>query len=249
MRSIKTTSFPDEVATVLKNYVYLYIDPRSNEVFYIGRGVGDRAFAHLEEKDESPKVARILELNEAGIEPRIDILRHGLTVNEAALVEAAAIDLIGTAQLTNKVRGFHSSSFGRISTDDLIAVHSAVEAGITHKVLLITINQLYHSNMSAQELYEVTRGVWILGERRNRVEYAFAVFRGVVREVYRIHAWHPAGTTTYETRDAGELRDDDRWEFDGEIAADVRDQYVGKSVRGYFGKSNQNPARYVNVPA
>jgi hypothetical protein len=71
-----------------------------------------------------------------------------------------------------------------------------------------------------------------------------AVYQGVVREVYRIRAWHPAGTLQYQTR--SDLRPEDagrRWEFEGEIAVDVRDQYINRSV----GKGGQNPIRYVNV--
>ena len=34
-----------------------------------------------------------------------------------------------------------------------------------------------------------------------------------------------------------------RWEFEGEIATDVRDAYLGGSVR----KGGQNPVRYVNL--
>jgi hypothetical protein len=40
--------------------------------------------------------------------------------------------------------------------------------------------------MSAEELFEATHGVWKLSERRVRALYAFAVYKGVVREVYRI---------------------------------------------------------------
>ena len=34
-----------------------------------------------------------------------------------------------------------------------------------------------------------------------------------------------------------------RWEFDGDVADDVRAEYIDRSV----GKGGQNPIRYVNV--
>jgi hypothetical protein len=34
-----------------------------------------------------------------------------------------------------------------------------------------------------------------------------------------------------------------RWEFSGNIAMDIRDEYIGFSV----GKAGQNPIRYVNI--
>ena len=97
--------------------------------------------------------------------------------------------------------------------------------------------------MTPLELYEATRGIWKVGLRRNSVEYAMAVYQGVVREVFRIVAWYPAGTLEYKTRDASDFAASGRWEFAGDIADDIRDEYVGFSV----GRSSQNPIRYVNV--
>ena len=101
--------------------------------------------------------------------------------------------------------------------------------------------------MSPLELYEATRGFWKVGRKREKVDYAFAVYRGIVREVYRIHNWYPAGTLTYETRDSSDFVGSGRWEFEGVAAGDMREIYAGKSVRSYLGPTNQNPIRYVNV--
>ena len=51
--------FPPEVIEELGSYVYLYIDPQTAPPFYVGKGVGNRAFDHLYEKEDSDKVARI----------------------------------------------------------------------------------------------------------------------------------------------------------------------------------------------
>lgn len=114
---------------------------------------------------------------------------------------------------------------------------------VREKALLMTINQLYRSDMTADELYEATRGFWVLGRRRDKAEIALAVYQGVVREVYRIRAWHPAGTLAYRTRNAAEFRGSGRWEFEGVVADDIRDAYVHGSV----GKGGQNPIRYLNL--
>jgi hypothetical protein len=97
--------------------------------------------------------------------------------------------------------------------------------------------------MSPLELYEATRGIWVIGSRRDKAQYAMAVYQGIVREVYRIDQWFPAGTLTYATRDASEFKGSGRWEFAGEVADDIRDEYVGHSV----GKGGQNPIRYENA--
>jgi hypothetical protein len=45
----------DEVAATLQSYIYLYTDPRDNQVFYIGKGRGSRLFAHLDEPSGGAK--------------------------------------------------------------------------------------------------------------------------------------------------------------------------------------------------
>lgn len=235
---------PAEVAATLKSYVYVYTDPRNGMPFYIGKGVNNRAFSHLDDTSESEKVARIAEIRAAGMEPQIDFLRYGLTDGEAHLVEAAAIDLLGKAHLTNIMSGFHKDSFGRVTSEDVIALYKAKPVTVHHNAMLITINRLYRSDMTAEELYESTRGIWKVGSRREEVDYAMAVYQGVVREVYAVKSWHPAGTLEYRTRhDIDARRDSGRWEFDGSVAEGIRNEYVGFSV----GRGGQNPIRYVTA--
>ena len=89
---------------------------------------------------------------------------------------------------------------------------------VVHPALLIRINQLFRPDMSPLELYEVTRGVWKLGVRREKAQYGLAVFGGVVREVYEIQSWHPALTNAYETRGLEHHDVTGRWEFLGAVA-------------------------------
>lgn len=233
-----------EVAKILKSYTYVYIDPRNGEPFYIGKGKGSRLFSHLGDKSETEKAERITEIRRSGKEPQIDVLRYGLSPSESALVEAAAIDLIGKTNLTNRMAGHHDRSFGRITSQRVITMLKARKVDVRHRTMLITINRLYRSDMNALELYEVTRGVWRVGTRRNRAEYAMAVYQGIVLEVYRIKRWHPAGHLRYKTRHSSDVKRKGRWEFEGRVADDdIRRKYVNFSV----GKGGQNPIRYVNV--
>lgn len=233
-----------EVAKILKSYVYVYFDPRNGKPFYIGKGKGNRLFAHLKDQSDIEKVTRIAEIRRSGKEPRIEILRYGLSDVEAHLVEAASIDLIGKAKLTNRMSGNHEDSFGRITSQRVISMLAAKKINVHHKAILITINKLYRSDMSPEELYEVTRGIWKVGEtNRNKVEFAMALYQGIVLEVYRIKQWYPAGTLKYKTRDSSDFKNSGRWEFSGSIAKDIRDEYIDYSV----GKAGQNPIRYVNI--
>ncbi|MEQ6916035.1 hypothetical protein [Halomonas aquatica] len=120
---------------------------------------------------------------------------------------------------------------------------------IAEPSLLIRISRSWHGGISTAALYEATRGVWKIGERREQVELVFAVASGVIREVYRVHAWHPAGTTLYHTRVPVDVAIQGRWEFTGEQAEEmIRSRYLGIDVTGYFSQGSSNPIQYVNVP-
>jgi hypothetical protein len=237
-----------EVAHRLGYYVYLYIDPRTEQPFYVGKGQSQRALSHLSDEAESRKCARIAELRAVGKEPRIDILAHGLRDEETAFrIEAAVIDLFGLDTLTNAVRGWRSLQLGRLPLSELTMYYAATPVELEVPALLIRIKRLYRHNMTPQELYETTRGVWKLGARCTKARFGFAVFEGVVREVYEIESWHPAATTPYVTRDAVRLTTKGRREFVGRVAdAAVRDRYFGRSVADYLHRGQQNPVVYVN---
>jgi uncharacterized protein len=239
---------PRRVQEKLGFYVYLYVDPRDNRPFYVGKGQGNRIYHHLNDTTETAKVQRIEELQKLGQKPTLEVLRYGLTENEAYLVESAAIDLLGIPELTNRVKGHGSLRGGRARLEDLVQELNAEEVEITDKAILINISQLYRYGMSETELYDATRGVWKVGNRCRDAEYAFCLYGGIVREVYLISTWVPAGSTMTR-RDFSEKEYDmsRRLEFVGKIAPEpVRKKYLGKSVRQYFSQGSQNPIKYVN---
>jgi hypothetical protein len=119
---------------------------------------------------------------------------------------------------------------------------------VDEPALLIRVAVKYRQGMSADEIYEITRGVWRLGERRDRAEIALAVFDGVVRAAYCIGSWHPAGSTTYATRPPEEVCVAGRWEFSGTPAdLSISTKYVARSVAHYFKRGATNPVLYVNA--
>ena len=98
------------VAEQLGFYVYLLIDPRTGLPFYVGKSARDRCFSHVAEARRTArdslgdytKLATIREIEDAGVPIRIDLRRHGLDETTAFIVESAAIDLLGLAQLVNR---------------------------------------------------------------------------------------------------------------------------------------------------
>ncbi len=120
---------------------------------------------------------------------------------------------------------------------------------IEHKIIAFKLNKTYKPTIGRLELYDITRHSWRLSERREKAEYAFAVFQGEVKEVYTIVSWLPQNSTitTKKPEDISDLTiSTDRWEFVGNIAPDeIRSKYLGKDVSEYF-KSKQNPVAYIN---
>ena len=228
-----------DIADILKHYVYVYSDPRNGKPFYVGKGQNNRIFEHLEDISDTEKTIAIRKIRSSGVEPKIDVLRYGLTDREARLVEAAVIDFAGLRNLSNRVAGHHES-FSRVEVSELIETLSAKPVNVRHSAIFITINKLYRSDMTANELYEATRGIWIVGAKRTKAKYGIAVYHGTVKEVYQIQQWHPAGTLAYQTRDSSGFKDSGRWEFEGTVAMGLREEYIGFSV----GTGGQNPIRY-----
>jgi hypothetical protein len=240
------------MAEKLGYYVYLYVDPRDGKVFYIGKGKDERCLDHLFEDDDHPKVQRIRDIFAASLEPRIEMLAHGLrTEQEAYNIEAAAIGLLGLENLTNRVVGKDSLRFGRKGLSELEGYYAAKPVKITDPAILIRVNQLYRHGMPAAELYDITRGVWVLSaERASKMKYVFAVYEGVVREVYEPEKWMPALTTQYPNRT--DLVPDDakgRVEFIGKPAPEaIRQKYLLGDVTAYTKVSLQAPCLYINEP-
>lgn len=240
------SKFPAALIESLGHYVYLYINPLDNKIFYVGKGSGNRALQLHGKNDECNIILK--QIQKEGKEPLIEILVHGLKEDiTAKKIEAAVIDLIGIENLCNVVRGWESVEYGRMGLNELIPLYKKESVTIEDPVVLIRINKLYHYGITDRELYDATRGIWKIGENRDNAVYAFAVFGGIVREVYKIREWLPAGTTI-STR--GDLRCDGRWEFVGEVAEkEIRDKYLFKSVEVYLPDHAQNPIRYVNCGA
>lgn len=236
-------SFSHAVIEQLGYYVYLLIDPETNRVFYVGKGIGNRIFDHLNRALISPKETDKLDtiraIQQKGLHVKHLIHRHGLTEKEAFEVEASLIDFIGLQELTNKVGGHKSHFRGQMTVAEVIALYDAPRIEIQEPSLLIIVNKLFHRGMDTETLYEITRGNWVLGSRRQKARYAFAVYNGVVRQVYQIHIWSSV------TARSPMQRTQQRWRFDGVVAEELS-HYVGGNVESYIVPGAQNPIRYIN---
>jgi hypothetical protein len=249
--------FAPGVVEAIGFYVYLLIDPSDRSIFYIGKGTGNRCFQHCgaarmataDQIDGFPKLARIRAIEARHEQVGIDILRHGMSEETAFAVEQAAIDLIGSTKLTNLVAGHGAAALGRMSVADINAIYGATPVHIDpeHRCILIRINQLYRRGLDDAELYEATRQWWHVGRwARNLAgpdspEWAMAVYRGVVRAVYKIESWEPAGQQDI----AQDPKRVGRWRFVGTRDKVLEKRYVNGSVTAYMSAAAQNPITYV----
>ena len=104
-------------------YVYCYKTPIEitvaginflpNDLFYIGKGKGNRLTSHIRAKDCSYnkiKQAAITRINEHGLKPVIEIVETALSEEAAHLLETKMIEDLGrisikTGKLTNLTNG------------------------------------------------------------------------------------------------------------------------------------------------
>lgn len=241
MTNNKTDYFPPEVIEQLENYVYRLIDPRNGETFYVGRGKGNRVFAHirgdLEQDELGEKLSRIRNIKLDGFEVAHVIHRHGMDPDTASAVEAALIDAY--PGLTNQMNGAGSGDFGVMHAKKIIDRYCAEEAVFQHKALLITVNR----SASEKSLYDATRYAWRVDKNKaEKAEVILAVREGVIVGAFVAHEWLPATLKNFP----GIESVSGRYGFYGDEASkEIQEIYIGKRIPDKYRKPGAaNPIRY-----
>ena len=152
--------FSQAVVENLGHYVYFLRDPRNHEVFYVGKGTGNRVFHHLagtlETDEKSEKLDRLREIRDSGAKVEHYILRHGLTEASAFEVEAALIDFIGLDSLTNLMGGIYTADFGMKTGSEIIAQYEAAELVAEDPLVLLCLNRnTGESNMNLKAIVRI----------------------------------------------------------------------------------------------
>jgi hypothetical protein len=232
--------FSQAVIENLEFYVYLLQDPRSGRIFYIGKGIGNRLFHHLDcalsTEESNDKLDTIREINSSGHNVQHYIIRHGLDEKSAFEIEAALIDFAGMKNLSNLQGGHHSEDFGMKTADEISAMYEAEEFFADDPLILININHEFDRKKTPKELYDATRMSWVMGNRRLKAIYAISTYRGLTREVYKIENWFEVPTPKRI-----------RWGFEGKPADEpIRIKYRYKSIKAHFKRGAANPIKYFN---
>lgn len=167
-----------DVVELLGVYVYALRDPRTQSIFYIGKGQGNRIFDHVwsamgskQEISEvsqldpfevrTAKTARIRDIYAAGEAVDHLILRHQIRKTDDADETAYAIEqtLIDAMRLTEchpdaptltNVAGGHTATPHRAQPiEQLLSALAAPELTTTHPLLLVTLKPWGDSNEAA----------------------------------------------------------------------------------------------------
>ena len=244
-------SFPTEVANELKYYVYRLIDPRNGETFYVGKGKGDRVFAHAaghatcstltDEDDLSAKLTRIFEIKNSGLDVQHVIHRHGLDDVTAFEIEAALIEAY--PNVTNISGGHGNADRGVAHAQEILTRYMAEQATIDDPAIEIIVNR----SATTTELYDATRFAWRLSRKRaDKAKLALAVEKGLIIGVFEIDEWLDATPQNFPNLMSKEISWN-RFGFIGKPASNaLQEKYRMKKVKPRK-KGAANPIRYHNI--
>jgi uncharacterized protein len=249
--SASRVSFPPGVANKLAVYVYLLVDARTGRPFHVGRGRGDRCFRHVEEARATgpepttggaepgssagfPVLDRIREAESDGRPVRIEVLRYGLTGDEADLVVAAVDDALALGSPTK----LGSERVPAVELGASLAKRAKIKR--SHQVVLLRVGP-----HGADTAYATARHGWRIGRRWVDLEsvrspkWAVLVAGDLADSVYRIDGWQLSRASGAA---AGGV---ERWSFTGERDPVLEDRYVGRSVSVYLGVGASSQVTYV----
>lgn len=267
--NVSRQSWSQRVSEELGWYVYALRDPRDGEIFYLGKGKGDRCFQHAVEAQKasvdpgtqgaavSQKIDRIQQIREAtGGAPEVLIVRHAIpSENAAYAVEAALLDFCrllakspgadfsgaGFA-LTNVMSGWDSSRLGLMAPDALETTYGAPALPldqITVPAILFKIHNKWSPDQSPEEIYQATRGWWKLKDGPGSRKEHAKYALAVSKGVIRAVYQIEPGSW----RNDGEASD--RWGFDGVPAGDEVAFMLNRDVSAWT-KHIQSSFMYLN---
>ena len=234
----------------LKGYVYALINPINGKPFYVGKGNGNRVFAHRDavKNGDQAEIGTLKDIEIAQIfEKQLDvehiIVRHGLSDDEAFMVESVLIDFwrYFKAPLTNEVLGHLSGLYGIKTADEIIRQYNAPPLEkLYHHVAIININKKYSKIAKSNGTYlNAVKEAWVISaENRKKTQYVLAEYQGIIVGVYAIQGeWYPVETS--------ENKRNHRWGFHGiEAPPEIIEIYKNKSIMHVKKRGAAFPIRY-----
>ena len=231
--------FDHKTSEQIGYYVYCLIDPRTDKPFYIGKGKGNRVFAHaqdaLDSIAETDKLNTIREIKSSGNDVNHIIIQHGLNEETAFAIESALIDFAECFNigLSNLVLGHKSYAFGLMTAEEIQRKYSAEPLKeLDNGCVIININKTYKRAKGSKNYYEATKEAWAISDKRiPTIKYVLSEYRGFIVEVFKVDndGW-------YKIKDHNGRQ---RWGFNGRPAPEnIRSKYLNCSINKKRGAAN-----------
>jgi uncharacterized protein len=239
--------FDQKTIEQLQYYVYVLIDSRNNQPFYVGKGIGNRVFNHLqcalEEETDNDKYNTIRSILAENVEVKHLIIRYGLSEKQAFEIESTIIDLLDYLDfgITNRVFGHHAYESGIMTTDEIIRLYNAQPlTSVEDGIIFININKLYKRGGDIDKIYQATKASWVIAKNKiDKLKFVLSEFRGLIVEVFEVDNWYEVPTVDKNGKSKI------RWGFNGKVAnAEIRNKYINKSVAHAKKRGAANPIYY-----
>lgn len=171
----------------LGKYIYALRDPRDKKIFYIGQGLNNRVFSHLEEAERvntgslnisivSSKIIRILDIWKHDEDVEWLILAHNLPIdnNVAGLVESGIFDALSESQNGDTLNDVSPPNSSRLSPEDIIEIGAEV-INPSNQIETVFIFPVQNAINIGTSIYNATRTAWYVKEEYRNIGNAFAV--------------------------------------------------------------------------
>jgi hypothetical protein len=235
--------FTPIIAEQLRCYVYRLIDPRNGMTFYVGRGRGNRVFAHAadeirsdNEDVEDLKLRTIRAIKASGLEVEHLIHRHGLDETTAKEIEAALIDAY--PGLTNIQPG-EGTNRGVMHVREIEQLYAADEAAFdSENIMLVNVG----TTAEEKPLIDAARFAWKADKSKaEKADYVLAERKGMIIGVFVAKQWLDA---TPENFPGFPVTEGKRIGFLGhEAPIDVQNRFLRKRAPARK-RGEANPVRY-----
>ncbi len=246
------SDFDEKTIQHLNYYVYLLLDPGTKQPFYVGKGKGNRVFAHLadaldETNPSGMKLDTIREIYERGLAPDHLIVRHGLTEKAAFEIEASLIDVLQFMKTknTNIAGGHNSIEKGLMTADEIKRLYNApLLDHIAGDCVIININRKYKRGAGSDDIYEAVKEAWVISDTRLLgLKYVLVEFHGLIVEVFEVDEWYDKKFHYTSGKKKRKMRV--RRGFIGRQAPEaIRTLYLNKSIAHHKKRGQASPVRF-----
>ena len=184
-------------------YVYMLLDPRKNNTpFYIGKGIGKRAWNHLlndsHTNDYNPFKTRIIgKIRKNNLEPLVKIYKDNLTEMESRELEIALISLYGrrgldkNGILSNRHPGGQGGDTSEFFTSETYSKFSKSKQGVNNPRSTLTeqeVIEIYYSHdltVDIVEKYNISKGI-VTGIKTKRF------YNSILDNITATPGYHPS---------------------------------------------------------